>query len=57
MPLRNVVCISHIDPKIHDWFKQEATRRSQQAGKRVALAKVIGQALLEFKEKLEVLHG
>lgn len=61
MTVRNVVCISHIDPEVHEWFQHEATRRSQKIGKRVALWQVVEEALKEFKashtDKVEVLHG
>ncbi len=52
MTIRNVVCIAHVDPDLHEWFKDEATRRSQE-GRKVALWEVVADALRDFKVKCE----
>ena len=53
MPPRNVICISHLDPDLHQWLKDEAARRRVQTGKRVAFWQVLEEALRDYKERSE----
>ena len=53
MTQRNVVCISHLDPEIHQWLREEAARRTADTGKRVAFWQVMDEALRRYKEKFE----
>ena len=53
MSLRNVICISHLDPDLHQWLKDEAARRTAQTGKRVAFWQVLDEALRDYKERSE----
>lgn len=47
MTVRNVVTLSHLDPKLHQWAKKEAKRRS------MPLGRLIEEALRALREKAE----
>lgn len=48
---RHVVSLSHIDPDLHQWLKDEAARRSDH--KRVYTWQVVDEALRLYKAKCE----
>lgn len=48
---RNVVTLSHLDPELHEWFKQEAQRRTQETGVRVHAWQLFNTAAREFRER------
>ena len=54
---RNVICISHMPPDLHDWIKAEAKRRGKSIGKRYAVALVFQEAIELLKAKLENDHA
>lgn len=47
--MRNVITISHLDPKLHQWLKDEAARRSKD-GDRVYAWQVLQEAVAHYKE-------
>ena len=49
---RHVVIISHLDPELHKWGKDEAARRSQD-GSPVHFWQVIEEAVRDYREKCE----
>ena len=60
---RNVVTLSHLDPELHDWLKEEAQRRTQNTGVRVHAWQLANTAIREYrgrsdhdKEPQEVSH-
>lgn len=52
--LRNVVTITHLDPDLHEWLKEEARRRSQQEGRRIRLWHLINAAVQDYKAKCDL---
>ncbi|KKM14594.1 hypothetical protein LCGC14_1704560 [marine sediment metagenome] len=50
---RNVVTLSHIDPGLHQWLKDEAQRRTDKTGTRVTMTELIGSAIAEFRAGCE----
>ena len=50
---RNVVTISHLDPDLQQWLKDEAARRSARTGRRVGYWHVMDEALREYRERAE----
>jgi len=53
MSVRNIVTLSDVPVPLHDWYKREARRRSQEAGKRVGICTLVVEALEEYKAKHE----
>ncbi|MBA7601840.1 hypothetical protein ES703_08924 [subsurface metagenome] len=49
---RNVVTLSHLDPELHEWLKDEASRRSKD-GARVSLSRLVEEAVRRFKADCE----
>jgi len=49
--MRNVVTLSHLDPELHEWLKEEARRRTQDSGVRVHAWQLVNTALREFKAR------
>ena len=45
MTIRNVVTLSHLDPKLHEWAKEEAKKRS------LTLGRLVEEALRRLREK------
>ncbi len=50
---RNVVTLSDVPPDLHQWFREEAHRRSDKAGKRVGICSIVVEAMMEHKARLE----
>ncbi|KKK87461.1 hypothetical protein LCGC14_2753030 [marine sediment metagenome] len=46
---RNVVTLSHLDPGLHQWLKEEARRRTEATGARVHIYELIGEAVDRYK--------
>ena len=55
--MRNVICISDFPPYLHDWVKEEAKRRAEEAGRRYAVALVFQEAVIDLKAKLQNNHS
>lgn len=53
MSVRNVVTVAHVDPELHEWAKNEATRRSEEKGRKVPLWEVFDEALRALKGKYQ----
>lgn len=51
--LRNVVTITHLDPDLHEWLKEEARRRSEREGRRIRLWHLINAAVQDYKAKCD----
>lgn len=49
---RNVVVLSHLDPELHDWLKEEAKRRSEAAGHRVGWYLVFNEAVRAYRDNM-----
>lgn len=49
---RNVVTLSHLDPELHEWLKDEASRRSKD-GARVSLSSIVQEAVRRYKAEQE----
>ncbi|MBA7692850.1 hypothetical protein ES703_101419 [subsurface metagenome] len=54
---RNVICISHMPPDLHQWVRREAKRRAKASGKRYADALVYQEAVELLKAKLDNNHA
>ncbi len=50
---RNVVTLSHIDPELHQWLKDEAQRRTDKTGTRVTMTELIGEAIDQYRARCE----
>ena len=50
---RNVVTLSHIDPAMHQWIKDEALRRSAKTGTRVTMTEIIGEAFDQYRARCD----
>jgi len=51
---RNVVCLSHMDPELQKWCKDEAERRHQANPKKpYGIWMIVDEALRDFKKKCE----
>jgi len=49
--MRNVVTLSHLDPELQEWLKEEAHRRTQETGIRVCSWQLVNTAIREFRER------
>ena len=49
---RNVVTLSHLDPELHEWLKEEASRRSQDSA-RVSLSSIVQEAVRRLRDECE----
>ena len=49
---RNVVTLSHLEPELHEWLRDEANRRSKD-GARVSLSSLVEEAVRRFKADCE----
>lgn len=50
---RHVITLSHLDPDLHQWLKDEASRRSEATGQRVHAYEILGEGLRWYKAKVE----
>lgn len=48
---RNVYTVSHLDPELQEWFKEEAKRRTHETGIRVWAWQLFNIAAREFMER------
>lgn len=49
--MRNVVTLSHLDPELQEWLREEARRRTKETGVRVHAWQLVGMAIREFKTR------
>ena len=49
--MRNVVTISHLDPELQQWLRDEAHRRTEETGTRVHSWQLVNTAIQEFRER------
>lgn len=49
--MRNVITISHLDPKLHQWLKDEAARRS--GDHKVYAWQILQEAVQHYKQACE----
>ncbi len=50
---RHTLTLSDIPLPLHDWFREEAARRSQVEGKRVKFYELVVQAMRDYQARVE----
>ncbi len=50
--MRNTICVSNLNPDLHDWLKEQADQRTKK-GQRVTMSELFNEAVTLLKQKYD----
>ncbi len=51
--MRNTICVSNLDPDLHEWLKEQAEKLSDN-GKRITMSDLFNEAVTLLKAQYDV---